>query len=100
MTAGEPARLLLALFSVSLITRVMANRATARSFRPSFSKQDVDRMMKLVETTELPDEAPYPEANLQWTEGVNLPWLKQVCAGDPRSYHRLTFGIGQRSMAA
>lgn len=56
----------------------MAPAAPPRPFRISFSKADVDRMMMLVESTVLPDDAPFPEANSTWTAGIPLPWLKAI----------------------
>ncbi|EJD35289.1 alpha/beta-hydrolase [Auricularia subglabra TFB-10046 SS5] len=56
----------------------MAPPGTPRPFKVSFAKADVERMLLLVESTELPDEAPFPEASTTWTVGINLPWLRAV----------------------
>ncbi|KZV81616.1 alpha/beta-hydrolase [Exidia glandulosa HHB12029] len=45
-------------------------------FYISFDTTDVERMLRLVCQTELPEEPPFPTAG--WNEGMDLEWLKLV----------------------
>ena len=50
--------------------------ATVRKIAVRFPKDDVDRMMSLLKSTDLPAGPPYDNAD--WGDGIDLYWLKKV----------------------